>query len=86
MGLNVVVLKHVPTQAQELTITRAMMLGAVFVYDDYGHPERAEARKYWKCIGCRPGIYSPITGFGHTQAAAAWDWLRRTGQLELFKH
>ena len=78
----------------ELTIARAMLLGCRFEYDDYGHPERSGARKYWQCIGPnnyaqyphdnKEMISSHVTGYGHTQHEAAYDWIRRTGRLELF--
>jgi hypothetical protein len=81
------------TPEEELTITRCMLLGAKFHYDDYGRPERATVRNYHTCIGraeARPGMYSDryiavVTGYGKTQVEAAYDWLHRTGHIEKFK-
>jgi len=67
-------------EQQELYVTRCMMLGAMFKYDDYGHPERASARKYWQCIVSGPlrdGMSYSRIGFGYDQADAAYDYLRR---------
>jgi hypothetical protein len=60
------------TQQHEIYITRCMMLGCVFVYDDFGHPERRHARKYHRCIG-----ENVFVGFGRDEAEAAYDYLRR---------
>ncbi len=61
-------------EKDELAITRCMLLGCEFTYDDWGHPERVQARKYHRCVhDCH------VVGYGHTQAEAAHDWLRRTG-------
>lgn len=76
-----VVFLHMKESEQELMVTRAMMLGCSFVYDDYGHPERAYSRKYWQCL-CPPTCTA--VGYGYTQAAAAYDWLWRTGHLKMF--
>jgi len=67
-------------ERNELAITRCILYGCTFEYDDYGHPERAAIRKYHRCIGGSPT--SPditCVGYGGTQAYAALDWLRRTG-------
>lgn len=67
---------------QELRIAKAMLLGAEFHYDDYGHPERATSRNYHQCIGPnRSG--NDVTGYGKTQHEAAFDWMRRCGYLDL---
>jgi len=57
------------TKAEELNITRVMLLGCVFDYNDFGHPERAASRMYHMCIG------HGYTGYGYTQADAAYAWL-----------
>lgn len=63
------------SKSDELAITRAMMLGCSFQFYDYGHPERARVRKYWRCVsGSWPTVK---TGFGHDQVEAAKDYLRR---------
>jgi hypothetical protein len=74
----------VMTPKQELMITRCMLLGCTFHFDNYGHPEREQARKYHTCVGQFGTGFNPVTGYGHTQAEAAWDWLRRTGNQYLF--
>lgn len=55
----------------EMNITRCMLLGCTFHYNDYGHPERANSRKYHQCIGDHK------VGFGKSEAEAAFDYLRR---------
>ena len=71
------------TAREELAITRCMMYGCTFHYDDYGHPERRNARMYYTCIGeypfCYRGRTGCTTGYGHSEAQAALSWLRRTG-------
>jgi len=71
------------TAREELAITRCMLFGCTFHYDDYGHPERRDARKYYTCIGDNPcglrGMVVCVTGYGHSEAGAALDWLRRSG-------
>jgi hypothetical protein len=61
------------TAVRELTddeaITYAILFGCGFYYHDYGHPERAKARQYWKCSGRVWEFY------GYTQAQAARRWL-----------
>jgi hypothetical protein len=84
------------TPEKELTITRCMLLGASFHYDDYGRPERANVRNYHTCTGpaiqrgddppwSSPRYQAFVTGYGKTQVEAAYDWLHRTGHIEKFK-
>lgn len=63
----------------ELQIARCMLLGCTFVYNDYGHPERRNARKYYQCNYTAIAGDFPIyrTGHGHSEAEAAYDYLRR---------
>ena len=57
-------------------ITMAMLLGAEFDYDDYGHPERATARMYWKArLPLDPRVH-----YGSTKADAARALLWFTGK------
>ena len=68
------------TAREELAITRAMMYGCTFMYYDFGHPERTTARKYHKCCGGGSEFDANVIGYGHSEAEAALDWLRRTGR------
>ena len=64
---------------EELIITKAVLLGCELVYDDYGHPERSEARCYHQCIGpSKEGLN--VRGYGYNPVHAARDWFRRTGR------
>lgn len=59
---------------EELCITVATLMGGEAVYDDYGHPERAQARMYWSV--------RPIGGpdaYGYTRAEACRKWLLKKG-------
>lgn len=47
-----------------------MLLGGESSYDDYGHPERSHARKYWSI---RPA--GGPDAYGSTKAEAAQNWL-----------
>jgi hypothetical protein len=62
-------------QWQDLVIATAVLLDAPEpTYDDFGHPERATARKYWTLS---------TTGYptlmGHTRAEVLLHWLARQG-------
>lgn len=74
-----------------LVVTRCMLLGCTFHYDDFGHPERAAARMYYTCTGpARTGMKPTsaymgfVTGYGHSEVEAAYDWMRRTGMDKQF--
>ncbi len=61
-------------QDDDLAVTRCMLLGCTFRYDDYGHPERTGRRMYHTCVSSN----TFVVGYGQSQAEAARDWLRRT--------
>jgi hypothetical protein len=62
---------------RNMVITTAMLLGAPEPeYDDYGHPERAAARKYWTL---NDGPLRSQTIYGHTRADVLYRWLIRQG-------
>jgi hypothetical protein len=67
------------TKSGELCIAKCMMLGCRFDYNDFGHPERATARKYHTCsfFTVAGGFSVSCTGYGYDQADAAYDYLRR---------
>lgn len=67
-----------PTR-DEMNITRCMLLGCRFVYNDYGHPERRSARKYYQCkyTSVAGEFMVHRVGWGHNEAEAAYDYLRR---------
>lgn len=62
------------SKRDELNITRCMMLGCTFVHNDFGHPERAAARNHYQCVNHQHGWW---IGWGHNEAEAAYDYLRR---------
>jgi hypothetical protein len=62
------------TPREELALATAMLLGAEPVYFDYGHPERAQSRKYW-CIRPPGGP----DAYGYTAASCAITWLYLKG-------
>lgn len=59
--------------AEQQAVAFAMLLGAETMYDDYGHPERVNARQYWRCTD------GGITAYGYTQGGAAMNWLQIKG-------
>ena len=61
-----------PTPREEIATSLAVLLGAEFDYDDYGHPERASARQYWRIATRYNG---GVTIYGYTQGDAAAKWL-----------
>jgi hypothetical protein len=63
---------------RDLVITTAMLLGAPDpIYYDFGHPERAANRKYWRVVNNEPDqLY---TLYGHTRADVLYRWLIRQG-------
>jgi len=61
------------SKIEELCLTYAMLMGVEFAYDDYGHPERAGARQYWRAR------HDGIEACGYTQAGAAQHLFRIKG-------
>jgi hypothetical protein len=61
-----------------LVIAQAMLLGCPEpLYDDYGHPERAAARKYWRIYSNEPDQLYTLCD--HTKADVMHRWLIRHG-------
>lgn len=65
-------------QYDELVVTTALLLGAEFYHDDFGHPERKHARRYWSAWVKTPeGTNSrSIFGFTKVGCAEAWLWVQ----------
>lgn len=63
---------------RNMVIATAMLLDAPEpIYDDYGHPERAANRKYWRIVNNAPEQLWTI--YGHTKADVMYRWLIRQG-------
>lgn len=54
-------------------IALAVLAGAEFHYDDYGHPERRFARQYWTAV-CPQAPWGLV--YGYTRAGCAKEWLK----------
>lgn len=63
-----------PSLLEDLAITYALLMGGDPQYDDYGHPERAQARQYWSI---RPD--GGPEAYGYTRAQCARNWLWKKG-------